>query len=123
MNIEAGVSNHLANEQEPPSRVYDPDLGTYRYQRTRHTEFSAVSGDNVPTNRPDPSRTYTGRRRKREDKTDLELEVLKSCKATRCLPISCTVGPLKENRTLYIGFRARVNVQTLKNVFSHRKCV
>lgn len=122
VNIEEGVSNNLGAEQEQPRRVYDPDLGIYReyrYQKTRETESSSAryqSRDNVPTDRPDPNRIYTGRRRKREDRTDIDLESLKSCKATRCYPISCTVGPLEWNETIYIALRSRVNVRTLRNV-------
>lgn len=112
----------MANEQEPPRRVYDPDLGIYReyrHQRTRETESSSSrhhARDNVATDRPDPNNIYTGRRRKRENRIDEELQKLTECKATRCQVINCHVGPLKENRTLYIGLRARVNVRTLTNV-------
>lgn len=118
VNIEEGVSNHLANEQEQPQPVYDPDLRTYRYPRTQITESSSHQArDNVPTDRPDPNRIYTGRRRKREDRIDEELRSLTECKATRCQVMNCNVGPLKENQTVYIGLRARVNVRTLRNVF------
>lgn len=134
VEITEGVaSNHLIEEQQqrnrqpPPRTYYDPDLGVYReyrHPRTTGTETSSnskhVARDNVPTDRPDPSRIYTGRRRKR-DITDIELQTLENCKATLCLPIKCRVGPLKENQTVYIGLRARVNVRTLRNVIV-KKC-
>lgn len=125
MEITEGVSsNHLVEEhqqqtykhqQVKPGMYYDPDLQQYReYQGTRVTQ-ARYGRDNVPTDRPDPSRVYTGRRRKR-DLSDIELQSLENCKATKCLPIRCTVGPLKKNQTVYIGLRARVNVRTLRNV-------
>lgn len=53
---------------------------------------------------------------KRQVTDNFDLKSSLSCGPTNCTKIMCTVGPLKKGQEVWIAFRGRVWVETLKKV-------
>ncbi|CAG9770067.1 unnamed protein product [Ceutorhynchus assimilis] len=69
--------------------------------------------DNVPTDRPD----FTRSRGKRQvPQIDPEIDDLLKCHATNCVYMRCIVGTLKKDEFVSIAIRSRLNVRAVKQL-------
>ncbi|KAF2896830.1 hypothetical protein ILUMI_09340, partial [Ignelater luminosus] len=62
------------------------------------------------------SRQHNGRNKRQVDTTDNDIKKLSNCATSRCVTIRCVTGPIKNRHEVHIALRARINVQTLKNI-------
>ncbi|XP_050304300.1 integrin alpha-PS2 isoform X2 [Anthonomus grandis grandis] len=69
--------------------------------------------DNVPTDRPDLSRSR-GKRQVLE--LDRNIDDILKCTATKCYIVKCVVGTLKKDEFISIAMRSRLNVRAVRHL-------